>query len=456
MFYGRPYWNLSDTKRAMENVPGYNEREFDDDLGIQPTYDGDGVTVGYNLKSLISGLKIITRNKKQRQRRLTHNAEYQAKLLTIYKARLDAVSADEAAWRQLVFKDYLFSESTYFEQIFINQVAQSIYKDTLLKQVSKEDYLKLLMGLNDVSHLRPYQAMWRLSHQKKVTKADLDAFIDEFGYHSDKELDVTYPHYAEDSARIKQMIAEVAKLPDIDDPVLQHETQERLFQQVLQKLSAKARRSVAEMRQSLWWREEFRDVSTRFYYLIRLYTLELAKSYTKSGLINVVDDIWFLKINDIRSFMDGEISKRELRKIIIKNRDYYDSFRHFLSENEIGRAFDGVQNQKSVADGILNGIGCSAGIVTATARVVADLSEIDTIKPGEILVTKFTDTGWTSKFAIISGIVTEYGGVLCHAAIVSREFGIPCVVSAKGAMNSIKTGDVITIDGATGLIRRGS
>ncbi len=67
-------------------------------------------------------------------------------------------------------------------------------------------------------------------------------------------------------------------------------------------------------------------------------------------------------------------------------------------------------------------------------------------------MTKFTDTGWTPKFAILSGIVTEYGGILCHAAIVSREYGIPAIVCCKGAMQKIKDGQRVTIDGATGIV----
>ena len=68
------------------------------------------------------------------------------------------------------------------------------------------------------------------------------------------------------------------------------------------------------------------------------------------------------------------------------------------------------------------------------------------------MVTKFTDTGWTSKFAILSGIVTEYGGILCHAAIVSREYGIPAIVSCYNVMKKIKDGQKIKIDGTTGVV----
>ena len=76
----------------------------------------------------------------------------------------------------------------------------------------------------------------------------------------------------------------------------------------------------------------------------------------------------------------------------------------------------------------------------------------DRLQEGDILVTKFTDTGWTPKFAILSGIVTEYGGILCHAAIVSREYGIPAIVACKDAMSKIRDGQIVTIDGSTGTV----
>ena len=90
--------------------------------------------------------------------------------------------------------------------------------------------------------------------------------------------------------------------------------------------------------------------------------------------------------------------------------------------------------------------------MTGTARVIEDFSEIGRLKEHDILVTRFTDTGWTPKFAILSGIVTEYGGILCHAAIVSREYGIPAIVNCHDIMSKIKDGQTITIDGGTGCI----
>ncbi|MBO4408373.1 MAG: hypothetical protein J5786_03775, partial [Clostridiales bacterium] len=109
--------------------------------------------------------------------------------------------------------------------------------------------------------------------------------------------------------------------------------------------------------------------------------------------------------------------------------------------------------RKHTAD--IKGLGANNGKVTGVARVISDFSEIDRLQKDDILVTRFTDTGWTPKFAILKGIVTEYGGILCHAAIVSREYGIPAIVCCHDAMEKIKDGEIITIDGATGVVIKG-
>lgn len=92
------------------------------------------------------------------------------------------------------------------------------------------------------------------------------------------------------------------------------------------------------------------------------------------------------------------------------------------------------------------------GVVTARARIVSGPSAFADLKPGEILVCPSTDPAWTPLFSIASGVVTEAGGVLSHAAIVAREYGIPAVLGVLEARGRITTGDLITIDGTSGRV----
>jgi pyruvate,water dikinase len=91
--------------------------------------------------------------------------------------------------------------------------------------------------------------------------------------------------------------------------------------------------------------------------------------------------------------------------------------------------------------------------VTARARVVRD-PRIETIEQGDILVARHTDPGWIAVFTNASAIVVERGSLLSHSAIVARELGIPCVVGLRNAMDWIKTGETIEVDGGLGKVSK--
>lgn len=491
MFYGRPYWNLTTVKQAMSNVPGYKEREFDAEYGIRITYEGDGRTTGITPSSLLKIANIALAQRKILKEREENAQFYKSDLLSRYDCyctKIDEVMSKEElihTWYQLTKDDYLYSESTYFRQIFINTIHQSLYKDSLLKYVTESDYLSLIGGIDNISHLLPFYEMWETTrqiradkeaytywtqtgadricaqlHEDKYFLKDVYTFIQRYGYHSNRELDVTYPCYAEDIKTVILMYRDSIMLDDSCSPIEDKKRQREQYQKQLASIRSKVRKQkydkilkkVEKMRSMLWWREEFRDVSTRFYYIIRMYTVKLAHMLTEEAVLAHPDDIWMLKVGDLWNYFDGKLSIENLHDIINRNRKYYQSFSHFTSENEIGSVFDQESKQNFKQSEGYFGLGCNNGSVTATARVVESLDDIGKLRQGDILITKYTDTGWTCKFAMLSGIVTEYGGILCHAAIVSREYGIPCIVCAHDAMKKIKDGSKITINGTTGEI----
>ena len=100
----------------------------------------------------------------------------------------------------------------------------------------------------------------------------------------------------------------------------------------------------------------------------------------------------------------------------------------------------------------IKGFPGAAGKITARVRVIPDVSRIDEIEPGEILVTGATNIGWTRIFPKVSAIVTDIGAPLSHAAIVAREFGIPAVVGCGNATTVLKTGDIVEVDGTAGTV----
>jgi pyruvate,water dikinase len=91
--------------------------------------------------------------------------------------------------------------------------------------------------------------------------------------------------------------------------------------------------------------------------------------------------------------------------------------------------------------------------VTGPARVVRTLADAEKLRPGDILVAAFTLPSWTSFFATAAAVVTNIGGMLCHAAVVAREYGIPAVVGTQRATEVIRDGQIIEVDGDTGIVR---
>ena len=85
------------------------------------------------------------------------------------------------------------------------------------------------------------------------------------------------------------------------------------------------------------------------------------------------------------------------------------------------------------------------GVVTARACVALNLEEATVIRPGDILITNATDIGWSPYFPLLGGVVTELGGIISHGAVIAREYGLPCIVSAEDATRIFKTGKLFVL-----------
>lgn len=107
----------------------------------------------------------------------------------------------------------------------------------------------------------------------------------------------------------------------------------------------------------------------------------------------------------------------------------------------------------AVPGDVLQGIGTSPGTSIGRARVVVDLSRATDIEPGDILVCGSTDPSWVPLFMVAGAVVCEIGAMGSHAAIVSRELGVPCVSSVDGARNRIADGSLIEVDGLRGTVK---
>jgi len=106
-------------------------------------------------------------------------------------------------------------------------------------------------------------------------------------------------------------------------------------------------------------------------------------------------------------------------------------------------------------DAILAGLAASPGIASGKVKIIEDLKDLDKISKGDILVTTMTNPDMVVTMQKSAGIITDEGGLTAHAAIVSREMGIPCIVGTQEATTRLKENEIITLDGYTGKIYKG-
>jgi pyruvate,water dikinase len=492
-FFARPYWSLTIEKECFAKLPGFVEREIDEDMGVVPTYEGDGVVTKTGIKSLWSGIRTlnaISKHVKNMESKADISmSDLLARFEELENTGLDDKTPDEIhkLWVSFVNNDYYLSETTYFSYIFCNMILSTLFKDKIKKHIPANEIMDLMIGLSDLSHMRPIYEMWDMSRHK-YSDEKFRGFIAKYKHHSQHELDISYPNWDEKPDVARAIIDSFSKLDDSRNPKETGEKQRRKFLDTLSKIPDKLHKDVYRLRRFLWLREEFRDVSTKSYYLIRRLTLALGRAWANSGVIEAADDIFFLTVADIEGrtrlnrvpsathcaapeFRSQESEFRiktsdaaqqlgfclccedicGLKETVNKNKKYYSSFVNFKNPNEVGNRHVAVYRQPDGAM-ILKGVPCSGGTITATARVIKNIHDADRLEQGDILVTKCTDPAWTAVFSKLSGVITETGGMLSHAAVVSREYGISCILVVKNATDIIKDGDIITMDSKTGEI----
>lgn len=107
-------------------------------------------------------------------------------------------------------------------------------------------------------------------------------------------------------------------------------------------------------------------------------------------------------------------------------------------------------------DILARGLGVSPGKVSGKAKIIMNVKNMSDFQKGQILVTEMTTPDWVPAMKIATAVVTNLGGKTCHAAIVSRELGVPCIVGCENASEILKDGQIITVDGQRGLVFSGA
>ncbi|MEN6461621.1 MAG: PEP-utilizing enzyme [Syntrophomonas sp.] len=213
----------------------------------------------------------------------------------------------------------------------------------------------------------------------------------------------------------------------------------------------KAKRKISIVRNLIGYREYPKYMHIQRNYIYKQELLKEAEKLVQKGVIREKEDIYYLTFEELREV----VKTNRLEYGIITRRkaeyEFYEKLtppRLMTSEGEV---ILGEYDTGNIPQGALAGVPVSTGVIEGRARVVLKLEDA-IIEKGDILVTKFTDPGWTPLFVSVKGLVTEVGGMMTHGAVIAREYGLPAVVGVDDATNLIRDGQRIRINGSEGYV----
>jgi len=212
-------------------------------------------------------------------------------------------------------------------------------------------------------------------------------------------------------------------------------------------------------------RENTRFERTRAFGVIRRLFTAMGARLAEAGALADPRDVFYLAVEEIFAWLDGHAVSADLRPLVAARRAEFEGYRLLPDPPRrfVTRGPPALSALEPVPppgpppppgrDGMLRGTGCCPGVVRAEVRVVRDPRQPGDLA-GRILVAEQTDPGWTLLFPAAAGVLVERGSMLSHAALVARELGVPCIVAVTGLLSTLRDGEVVEMDGATGIVRR--
>ena len=361
------------------------------------------------------------------------------------------------------------------------------------------DTMRLLAGLGGVDSAAPSSAMWELSrvvrasaaltahfdagidhlHQRlhadtgnaevAVFLATLDEFLAEFGSRGPNEWDI-HSHTWETRPDIA--LAAVDRMRGSDDsaaPHLHHSVAEaerlRIGEEIAAMLAGdpetlgQFQAALASAGTFLAGRERSKTNIIRVIQEVRMAVWEIGRRAAARGELDEPRDVCLLFTDELQALVEGRLTGT--RELVTARREHL----AWLESLEPPFLFDAPPPPNTewpkrgahrppacvVGDQLAGLPGCP-GVARGRARVVLDPSDPTALEPGDVLIAPMTDPAWTPLFVPAAAVVVNVGAPLSHAIIVSRELGIPCVVSVTGATDRIPNGAIIEVDGDSGTV----
>ncbi len=289
-------------------------------------------------------------------------------------------------------------------------------------------------------------------------------FMETYGFRGPREIDPASPGYA---GQTRQILAQLRNYAEAsrqgDGPAARFEEERRRREEACRLLRQYCREK-GRLREQLFMRmsaliDTFGGVrEDHKYYLVlvtsrvRRRALAAGERLASRGQIHATEDVFCLSFQDLQSALDQP--DMMMHRTVAENRERYemmDAVRRYPPIiDSTGRI---LHHPAQVPDGSdIRGYGVSAGTARGKVRVLHHPAEKE-VHPGDILVISASDPGWTPLFLTAGGVVLEVGGLLQHGSIIAREYGIPCVVGVFRATDLFEDGQLVEIDGGSGIVR---
>ncbi len=515
LIQGRVYYNLLNWYRLVSLMPGfkYNRRFMEQMMGLQVVKDfkldpgpsGRFEKYFIQLPGLLKvGWKMILAHLQLRKKIAEFQADFKkiytrysgldysgmtpAEMLSVYRTLEDEVLWK---WKAPITNDFeamifygllknltmnwgLDSQGVLQNDLFCGEggikstqvttqlfyLAQAIEKDAHLKRIFLE--------------AEPEEALSKLRNDSVFlgVRAKFEEYLRDYGVRCINEMKLESVPIKDDPVFCVAMIQNYLR-NTVPDPAKQEERERAIRQKaeavLREKLKGKKiflvipklavyRRVLNNARKAIKNRENQRFCRTEAYSLIRAIMRAIGKQWQDKGLIGKTEDIFYLEMEEVWSFIKGTSACIDLKGLIAIRRKEFEAYQAATPDDRIetyGEVYSGNLFKNEIAAvsraGKLKGLGCCAGIVEKEVRVVLK-PDSDLKLNGEIMVARQTDPGWVVIFPSVSGLIIEKGSMLSHSAIVAREMGIPAVVGVKHATEILSNGDLVSLNGGEGVI----
>ncbi len=396
-------------------------------------------------------------------------------------------------WRDRLmhYMDYHLASTSLSMQGF-GSLEDSVAKATGRRELAQE----LVSGLNGIISAEMVPDLWRIAQEIRglglaeelealdpaaalaalrtneraaSALAIFERFLHRHGHRCMTEAEFLVPRWAETPEQAMEMVQGYLRAAPGFDPAKNAARQQRQREETqalvesklnpLQRISF--RRSLTSLQEQVRVRDNGQHYLVKLFLPVRRLIAELGRRWAERGWLAQPDDIFFLAHTEIEQIVAANdpqaLTDRPDLPALLADRRAAWEYWHTQPAPDVldlqGRPVDIAGDAISPDDpNVLRGIAASRGRVQGIARVVMTPAEAGRIQPGEILVTRATDPGWTPVFSTISGLVLEIGGQLSHGAIVAREYGLPAVINVTGATRRIVDGETITVDGGAGTV----